>query len=95
MIGHIRGAREAIGTFTFDAITPDVLPTYPALWAADAESQTRMLVAPTHDGEPATDDEGELRQMLFQRSDLFISRNLRLTSQGFGGGPNIAVDVGE
>ena len=81
LIGHVRGAREAIGAFTFDAITPDVLPTYPALWAADAESQTRMLVAPTHDGEPATDDEGELRQMLFQRSDLFISRNLRLTSQ--------------
>ncbi len=28
LIGHIRGAREAIGAFTFDEITPDVLPTY-------------------------------------------------------------------
>ena len=81
LIGHVRGAREAIGAFTFDAIAPDVLPTYPALWAADAETQTRMLVSPTHDGEPATDDEDELRQMLSRRSDLFISRNLRLTSQ--------------
>ena len=81
LIGHIRGAREAIGAFTFDAITPGELPMYPALWAADAETQTRMLISPTHDGEPATDDQDELRQMLSQRSDLFISRNLRLTSQ--------------
>ena len=81
LIGHVRGAREAIGAFTFDAITPGGLPTYPALWAADAETQTRMLAAPTHEGEPATSDEDELRRMLSQRSDLFISRNLRLTSQ--------------
>ena len=81
LIGHVRGARETIGAFTFDAIAPDVLPTYPALWAADAQTQTRMLVSPTHDGEPATDDEAELQQMLAQRSDLFISRTLRLTSQ--------------
>ena len=81
LIGHIRGAREEIGAFTFDRITADMLPTYPALWAADSETQTRLLVSPTHDGQPATDDERQLRQMLDQRSDLFISRTLRLTSQ--------------
>ena len=81
LIGHVRGAREAIGAFTFDEITPEFLPTYPALWTADAETQTRLLVSPTHEGQPATDDEEQLRQMLDQRSDLFISRNLRLTSQ--------------
>ena len=81
LIGHVRGAREAIGAFTFDEIAPELLPTYPALWWADAEAQTRLLVSPTHEGQPATDDEEQLRQMLDQRSDLFISRNLRLTSQ--------------
>ncbi len=81
LVGHIRGAREVIGAFTFDLITPDFLPTYPALWRANSETQTRMLVSPTHDGQPATDDEDELRRMLDQRSDLFISRTLRLTSQ--------------
>ena len=81
LIGHIRGATETIGAFTFDRITPDILPTYPSLWAADAETQMRMLVSPTHDGQPAVDDEEQLQQMLAQRSDLFISRNLRMTSQ--------------
>ena len=80
LIGHPRGG-DGRGAFTFDLTTPDVLPTYPSLWAANAQTQTRILVSPTHDGEPATDDEDELRQMLAQRSNLFISRNLRLTSQ--------------
>lgn len=81
LVGHVRGAREAIGAFTFDPISQDFLPTYPALWAADSEAQRRLLVSPTHDGQPATDAEEQLRQMLDQRSDLFISRTLRLTSQ--------------
>ena len=81
LIGHVRGAREAIGAFTFDPIDPRYYPTHLSLWAADAEMQTRLLVSPTHDGQPATNDEAELRQMIDQRSDLFISRTLRLTSQ--------------
>ena len=80
LIGHPRGG-DGRGAFTFDHVTPDVLPTYPSLWAANAGTQTRILVSPTHDGEPATDDEDELQRMLVQRSDLFISRNLRMTSQ--------------
>ena len=80
LIGHPRGG-DGRGAFTFDEITPAFLPTYPALWAADAAAQTRLLVSPTHEGQPATDDEAQLRQMLDQRSDLFVSRNLRLTSQ--------------
>ena len=81
LIGHIRGAREAIGAFAFDPIDPRYYPTHLSLWAADSETQTRLLVSPTHEGQPATDDEDELRQMIGLRSDLFISRNLRLTSQ--------------
>lgn len=80
LIGHIRG-HEAIGAFTFDQMPPGFLFTYPALWSADAETQQTILTRPTHEGAPAVDDEGQLRQMLAQRSDLFVSRNLRLTSQ--------------
>ena len=80
LIGHIHG-REAIGAFTFDSIAPGELPTYPSLWAADAERQHSILTLPTHEGQPAVNDEAQLRQILAQRSDLFISRNLRLTSQ--------------
>ncbi len=81
LIGHVRGAREVIGAFTFDPVTPEFLPVYPALWAADAETQTRMLASPTHEGQPAIRDVDELRRMLARRSDLFVSRNLRMTSQ--------------
>ena len=81
LIGHVRGAREVIGAFTFDRIASRHIPVYPALWAADSNSQKRILTAPTDDGQPATDDESRLQQMLAQRSDLFISRGLRLTSQ--------------
>ena len=80
LIGHRRG-REAIGAFAFDPIRPGEIPTYPALWSAEAERQRSILTAPTHEGHPAITDEDRLRQMLAQRSDLFISRNLRLTSQ--------------
>ena len=38
-----------------------------------------MLTAPTHNGTPVDDDAAD--KMLSQRSDLFISRNLRMTSQ--------------
>ena len=83
LIGHVRNAREEIGAFTFDAVTPMEVQasTYLALWGADGKSQTTMLTLPTHSGEIFADDEGLLRQMLDQRSDLFISRNLRNTSQ--------------
>ena len=80
LIGHPRGG-DGRGAFTFDRITPGIQPTYPALWAARAGAQTRMLVSATHDGTPAIDDEEQLRRRLDERSDLFISRNMRFTSQ--------------
>ena len=85
LIGHVRGAGE-LGAFTFDEIGGADVPTYPALWAANSKTQTSMIAAPTHDGTPVSeddDDDGEspLAGMLDQKSDLFISRNLRMTSQ--------------
>ena len=84
LIGHIRDAGEVIGAFTFDPISAGEIPAYPALWAADADSQTRITVRPTHSGQPASskpDQDQNLHNMLAQRSNLFISRNLRMTSQ--------------
>ena len=83
LVGHVRNAREEIGAFTFDPVTPMEVhaSTYLALWGAKGKSQTTMLTLPTHNGEVFADDEGLLRQMLDQRSDLFISRTLRTTSQ--------------
>ena len=57
------------------------IPTHPALWAALALAQRTMLTLPTHDSTVATDNATALRQILDDRSDLFISRNLRTTFQ--------------
>ena len=83
LIGHVRNAGEKIGAFTFDPVMPmEVqISTHLALWAADFKSQTTMLTLPTHSGEAFADDENLLRRMLDQRSDIFISRTLRTTSQ--------------
>ena len=82
LIGHIHG-REAIGVFTFYPITPydRDTPTFPALWAA-SKKQNRITLNPTHKGAPLADkEEDEIRSMVDKRSDLFIARNLRMTSQ--------------
>ena len=78
LIGHVRGG-DGRGAFTFDEIAQGELPTYPALWAADSKTQQSILTAPTHEGTLIDDDNAD--RMLEQRSDLFISRNLRMTSQ--------------
>ena len=82
LIGHPRGG-DGRGAFTFDPVEPEdaLVATHPALWAAQAPSQRTMLTLPTHDGTVATRNRVLRRQMLDERSDLFISRNLRTTSQ--------------
>ena len=80
LIGHPTGG-DGRGTFRFDPIGDAFDCVYPALWAADAEKQSTLLTQPTHCGEPVVDDDALIRPMLAQRSDLFISRNLRFTSQ--------------
>ena len=78
-IGHVRG-NSAIGAFTFDPVG-DSEPTYPAMWAAVSENQKSVLTRPTHEGQPVEGRAPLQRQMLTRRSDFFISRTLRLTSQ--------------
>lgn len=80
MIGHLRG-RDGIGAFTFDPVEGDI-PTYPALWAANAGTQRRLTLSPTHGGQPVNGDgDASADAMLARRGDLFISRTLRMTSQ--------------
>ena len=93
LIGHPRDG-DGRGAFTFDRITPDMHPMYPALWSADSSNQQRLLVSPTHGGEPATNDEDSLQQMLDHRSDLFISRTLRMTSQSLAAARTQAFAMG-
>ncbi len=80
LIGHIKGF-EPIGSFTFIPLEAGEVPDYPALWAAKGAAQTRMTARPTHSGVPVPGRREQMRKMLDARSDLFISRNLRMTSQ--------------
>ena len=80
LIGHIKGF-EPIGAFTFIPLEADEVPDYPALWAAKGAVQTRVTARPTHSGVPVPGRREQMRKMLDARSDLFISRNLRMTSQ--------------
>ena len=81
LIGHVRDAKEIIGAFTFDEIASGELPTYPALWAANSMTQQTIVVRPTHNGSPMPDSGDSQDRMSAERSDLFISRTLRMTSQ--------------
>ena len=79
LIGHVRG-NDDIGAFAFDPVDDGDTPTHPALWAASAKSHRRLFVAPTHGGQPWGGDDA-VKAMLSRRSDVFISRSLRMTSQ--------------
>ena len=80
LIGHLQGA-EIIGAFEFFPVTnkADAIGTDRSLWAADAVTQRRLIVSPTHKGVPISD--GKCDQMRARRSRLFYARNMRWTSQ--------------
>ena len=79
LIGHPRGG-EAIGAFEWTPLNE--LPTTPAqksMWAANAKTQLRIATAPTHGGSVVS--QSLAQRLIAQRSNWFISRNLRWTSQ--------------
>lgn len=92
LIGHPRGG-DGRGAFTFDEVEPGASTTYPSLWGARGGRQKTIMTMPTHDGEPAVTNDDALQHMLTQQSDLFISRNLRMTSQALAAArtPEIAM----
>ena len=80
LIGH-RRSFQPIGAFTLMPVEPNEIPAYPAVWSAEAAAQKRIRVEPTHSGVPVAGRQEQVKRMLDARSDLFISRNLSMTSQ--------------
>ncbi|MGI9297278.1 MAG: N-6 DNA methylase [Gammaproteobacteria bacterium] len=78
-IGHLPG-KGPIGAFTFRKIRPGE-KTALSLWEANHKTQIRLLCAPTKRGMLMAGREKLARKMTGLRSTLFISRNLRITSQ--------------
>ena len=79
LIGHPADGdgRGAFRWHPLEAMTYD--PTQRSLWSADAETQTRIATAPTHGG--VFVDEELARRIVQQRSQWFIKRGMRWTSQ--------------
>ena len=79
LIGHPKGS-EAIGAFEWTPLNE--LPTTPAqksMWAANARTQLRIATDSTHGGTVVSNSLAQ--RLIAQRSNWFISRNLRWTSQ--------------
>lgn len=84
LIGHLQG-RSRRGAFEFHPIQGprDTLGRDRALWAADANSQKRMVVKPTHKGmAPSGVGTTDLRKRIRESAaKLHYARNIRWTSQ--------------
>ena len=80
LLGHPANANDAIGAFRWTPIAATMsLSAQRSLWAADSKTQNRIIVQPTHNGEIV--DEDLASRMVEKRSQWFVSRNLRWTSQ--------------
>ena len=79
LIGHPVG-KEPIGAFAMHELAKRRVPNNPSLWVTRPEEQRTMLVSPTHEGVQAGTDE-EIKKMQKAKSNLFISKQMRWTSQ--------------
>ena len=79
LIGHPKGS-EPIGAFEWTPLEElSVAPSQQSMWAANGKTQTGIFTQPTHGG--AIVDNDLAKQMVSERSQWHISRNLRWTSQ--------------
>ena len=79
LIGHPRGS-ERIGVFEWWPLSQlSTEPSQQSMWAADSKAQTSILTQPTHGG--TFEDQDAARQIITMRSQWFLSRNMRWTSQ--------------
>ncbi len=80
LIGHISG-KDDIGAFTFNRVLGDndSMGRYRSLWSVDSKVQTSMMTHATHKGVRYRDEKADA--MWDTRSNLFICRNVRWTSQ--------------
>lgn len=79
LIGHPAGG-DGRGAFEWTLLVQ--LPAAPAqksMWTADSKTQTSVVTEPTHGG--TIIDRESASQLIKQRSNWFVSRNLRWTSQ--------------
>ena len=76
----IRFGGSTAGAFVLHEVTSDTdaIGTYRSLWKADAKTQTRMVVLPTHKGTPHT---SKADSIWATRSKLFYSRGMRWNTQ--------------
>lgn len=79
LIGHLKGG-DGRGAFEWPPLSQlSRAPTQQSLWAADAKSQISIRTRPTHGGRIV--DEDLANRMIPQRSQWFIKRGMRWTSQ--------------
>ncbi len=79
LIGHPERG-EPIGAFEWTPLSDSAFPpAQQSLWAADSSTQTSILVEPTHGGRVVREDVAT--RMARQRSQWFIKRGMRWTSQ--------------
>ena len=79
LIGHLEG-RDEIGAFKWTPVEAwGAQSAQQSLWSADSKKQTTLLLSPTHNGQ--IEDSARARGIVEKRSQWFISRNLRWTSQ--------------
>lgn len=86
LIGHLASSKPSVrtGAFTMHPVVDrhDAVGEDRALWNANAESQRRLLVGPTHKGLPyaaaTAQDKANVRGKMGR---LFYQRNMRWTSQ--------------
>lgn len=78
-IGHLK-EKDPRGAFVFHEVTSDTdaVGRYRSLWKADAKTQTKMTVLPTHKGTPHTSKADDIWAT---RSTLFYSRGMRWNTQ--------------
>ena len=78
-IGHPKGS-DNIGAFEWIPLNElYVVPTHQAMWAADGKTQTTIAMQPTHGGQVIREELA--RRMVQSRSQWFIKRGMRWTSQ--------------
>ena len=79
LIGYAKG-NESIGAFEWTPLSElATKPSQQSMWAADSKAQTSIAVQPTHGG--IIVDEALAKRMVLGRSNWFLSRNIRWTSQ--------------
>ena len=84
-IGHLRTSEvshaEGRGVFAFDSAEGKTAFTYPSMWSANANTQRKLKVRPTHDGDPEGRQGDRFARLLEAKSNLVIATNYRQTSQ--------------